>query len=191
MALKLYTAPAAEPVTLTEAKAHLRVEHTSDDTLITALIVAARTHAEAFTRRAFVTQTWDYFADAFPEDDGAILLPLPKVQSVSSISYVDDNGTTQVWSSSNYLVDVESEPARVTPAYDVSWPTTREQINAVTIRFIAGYGNAAAVPQAIKQAMLLIIGHLYEHREAVSDFEVFAVPQAAEYLLWPHRALGL
>lgn len=189
MALRLQTAPAAEPLTLTEAKAHLRVEHTSEDTLITALIVAARTHAEAFTRRAFVTQTWDLFLDAFPDDAATpIRIPLPSLVTVDSISYVDDAGATQVWGSSNYLVDNKSDPARVTPAYNVSWPATRDQVNAVTVRFTAGYGNAAAVPQAIKQAMLLIIGHLYEHREAVSDFQVYEVPQAAEYLLWPHRA---
>lgn len=188
MALRLYTAPATEPLTASEAKAHLRVEHSTDDTLITALIVAARQHAEDFTGRALITQTWELYLDAFPDcDDDVLYVPLPRLVSVTSISYVDTDGVTQTWNSTNYLVDAKSEPARITPAYGVSWPTTRGQVNAVTMRFVAGYGAAVDVPQTIKQAMLLIIGHLYEHREQLTDFEVFLMPFAAETLLWPHK----
>lgn len=192
-ALSLVTAPAAEPVSRSEAKAHLRIEAsvTDDDTLIDALIVAAREHVEDFTRRALVTQTWDLKLDAFP-CDAYIKVPLPRLQSVTSITYVDTAGTTQTWSSSDYQVDTASEPGRIAPAYGESWPDTRAgQLNAVTVRFVAGYGAASAVPQKIKQAMLLIIGHWYEHREnVVISAQAQEIPFAAEMLLWPYRVLS-
>ena len=188
-ALTLQTAPSEEPLTTAEAKSHLRVDFTDDDTLIDALVVAAREYGEGFTGRAFVTQTWDYFADRFPADNGAIYLPRPTLQSVTTLKYVDTDGTQQTLASSKYRVDINSEPGRVTPAYGEEWPSIRPVTNAVEVRFKAGYGDAGTdVPDQIKQAILFLVGHMYEHREAVITGTIVSkVPMATEYMLWPYR----
>jgi uncharacterized phiE125 gp8 family phage protein len=161
MTVVVSTAPATEPVTITEAKLHLKVDGTDDDNLITALIKAARMQAENETRRALITQTIDVYLDAFADE-----ILLPPITAVTAITYTDTAGATQTLASNQYAVDIYSEPARVVPAYDVTWPETREQNNAVKIRCTAGWANAAAVPEAIKSWMLLQIGHWYANREA-------------------------
>lgn len=195
MALTLVTKPTEEPVTLDEAKAHLRVESTAEDALIQALIAAAREYAESVTGRQLVTATWDLKLDAFPADGAAIELPKAPLRSITSVTYVDTAGATQTWASGKYVVDApsgpEALPGRLAPAYGESYPATRDTLNAVTIRFEAGYGTAADVPQAIKQAMLLHIGHLYENRQSVvvgaGAGAAIAVPQATDWLLAPYR----
>lgn len=162
-ALTLFAAPAAEPITLAETKDTIKVDVADDDALITRLIIAARMSAERITRRALVTQTWDLSLDAFPRWE--LSIPKPTLQSVSSIAYVDANGATQTLAADQYLVDAKSEPGRITPAFGLVWPVTRWQTNAVTVRFVAGYGAAAAVPQGIKNWMLMRIKSLYENRE--------------------------
>lgn len=171
--------PTWEPLTLGEAKAHLRVEHPVDDTLIEALIVAARDYAEVYTRRAIPSCTYRLYLDAFP---CLIELAMPPVRSVSSIVYVDDDGDETTLATDQYTVDTKTEPARITPAYGLSWPTARCQLNAVYVEFAAGWASAADVPRGIKQAMLLMIGRWYATREADN-----AVPTAADALLNMHR----
>lgn len=199
MALRLITVPSVEPVTLTEAKAHLRVDHTADDTLISAYIAAARTDCEEWTARAFVTQTWELVLDEFPVDE--IMLPRPPLQSVTSIKYDDGNGIEQTLAVDQYTVDNVSQPGWVVPVLS-GWPSsTFEGINSVRIRYVAGYLNAdspadltANIPQSIKSAILLQVGRLYENREdVVVGTNAMALPiGACEYLLRPFRvALGM
>lgn len=178
-----------EPVTAAEAKAHMRILNADDDTYIEGLITAARQHAEHYTERAFVTQTWTLKLDRFPDYFGDIRLPKPLLISVSSITYVDLDGTTQTLSSALYEVDAQSQPARIRPAYGQSWPTTRDQFNAVTITYTAGYGAAAtAVPKAIKQAIMIMVAHWYENREPIITGTIVAeVPMSANALLGPYR----
>lgn len=187
MGLKLVTAPSVEPVTLAEAKAHVRATDTAEDALISALIVAARSFAEDFTGRAFVTQTWDWALDEFP----LYLAELPKapLQSVTSVSYIDTNGATQTLGASLYKVDALTDPGRMAPAYGEVWPSTRSEPNAVTVRFVAGYGLAAAVPQPIKQAMLLLVGQQYEHREVTEEGSWSRLPYAVDALLGLYRVI--
>lgn len=185
MGLKLVTGPAVEPVTLAEAKAHLRVTGTDEDALVSALIVAARSFAEECTGRAFVTQTWDYVLDAFP--CAAFELPKAPLQSVTSVSYVDTDGATQTLDSGLYKVDAITDPGRIAPAYGETWPSTRAEENAVTIRFVAGYGLAAAVPQPIKQALLLMTGQQFEHREATAEGSWSRLPLGVDALLGLYR----
>lgn len=183
----LVTPPAAEPVSLSEAKAHLRVTDTGEDSLITSFIAAARGWVEDFTQRALITQTWDYKLDAFV---GTMEIPLPPLQSVTSIKYFDTAGVEQTLASTEYTVDTAAERGLVRLAYGKSWPATHVQANAVTIRFIAGYGAAAAVPGTIKAACLLLLGELYARREhAIAGAPIAIVPVNAEYLLWPYRSL--
>ena len=200
MALRLITAPAAEPVTLTEAKAHLRVDHTDEDALISALISAARTYCEQFTARAFVSQTWELVIDEFPTSE--IMIPLPPLQSVESIKYDDSDGNEQTLGALDYDVDTVSQPGWVVPV-TTGWPTsTWDGINAVRIRFVAGYDPgtdspidlAANVPQSIKAAILLHVGQFYDQREdIVVGTVVNRVPTGGiEHLLRQFRvALGM
>jgi len=188
MGLKLVTAPAEEPVSLALAKAHLRVTASEEDALIQSLIIAARDQAETFTRRRFITQTWDLVLDCFPW--WRLELPNAPLQSVSSITYIDTAGGSQTLDAAKYLVDAKTDPGRLEPAYGEVWPTTRLQMNAVTVRFVCGYGLAAAVPQPIKHAMLLLIGHLYQNREAIVVGELpQELPLGVQSLLAPYRAV--
>ena len=174
MALDLVTAADidTEPVTLHEAKDHLRVDLGNDDTLITEMITAARQWGEQITRRALMTQTWDWKCDWFPPDRVPIVLSLPPLQSVTSVTYIDTDGASQTWAASNYTVDAPSgdTPAkgRIIPNFEVNYPETQRIQNAVTIRFIAGYGDAAAdVPRALRNAMLTHLTQLYDLRSPV------------------------
>lgn len=196
MALFQHTPPAGEVLDLAAVKAFLRVDATADDALIGALIIAARQRAEGpagITGRALMTQTWDWSFDLFPVCgtgrlgtvplDLALKVPLPPLQSVSSITYVDCDGDLQTLDPSKYAVDIASQPGRISPAYGEVWPVTRRQMNAVSVRFVAGYSNAGAVPGLIGQAMLLLIGAWYENRDALS----LDVPPAVADLLSQYR----
>ena len=166
MALKLITPPATEPISLTEAKLHLRVDGSDEDALISSLITAAREYCEAFQNRAYITQVWEITLDAFPRN--LMVVPRPPLQSVDSIKYTDSSGTETTFDAENYIVDTDSEPGRIALAMNALWPTvTLQPINGVRVRFTAGYGDATKIPLMVKQAILLLIGHWYEHREGV------------------------
>lgn len=176
MGLQLNSAPATLPVTLAEARAQLRLdasgspaEHPDDD-YVTRLLNAATARLDGkdgLLSRCLITQTWDYTIDEFPAER-SILLPLGPLQSVSSITYTDTDGVTQTFSSSSYVVDDKSERGWVVLASGEAWPSTYDVINAVTIRFIAGYGDAASdVPEEIRHAILLMVAQWYEHRKTV------------------------
>lgn len=184
MALKLITAPTEEPVSLAEATLHLRVDHSADDTLITALIAAARDFAEHQTGRAFCTQVWELALDAFPAD--VFKLPRAPLASVTSIKYDDTAGVEQTLAPSAYYVDTHSVPGEVVPAYGTEWPAALDAANAVRVRYVAGYGAAAAVPAGIKQWMLVRIGTLYQRREEVAAGGVQPLPYV-DRLLDPYR----
>jgi hypothetical protein len=200
MGLSLVTAPAGEPLTLADAKRQTRRTEVEDDDayLQDALIPAVRERAEQATRRQFLTATWDLQLDGFP--CWTIEVPLPPLQAVSFIRYVDTTGATQTLATDQYVVDapgvvtVNADPTyrvlagrqrrgRITPAYGLCWPVTRCQMNAVTIRFLAGYGTATDVPARLKMGMLLDLGTLFENREDQVVGQGFAVspfPNGAE-----------
>ncbi len=186
MSLTLITSPATEPVTLAEAKAHLKVDTTDDDALLTSLIVAARTRAEWHSGRAFVTQSWTLWLDAWPQD-GLIEIPLPPLQSVTQVATYALDDAMSVLAPSLYQVDLASTPARL--ALKGMFPplANLRAVNAVAIAFTAGYGGANSVPQPIKQAILQIVADLYAHR----GDEAQIVSPAAEALLAPYRIFKL
>lgn len=191
MPLVLQTAPASEPVTTAEAKSHLRVTTSDDDTYISTLVTVARNHAETITRRALINQTWDYFLNRFPCDD-KIVIPLPRLSSVTSVKYTDKDNVQSTLASNKYVVDTNGEPGQVVLAYGESWPSfTPRPVNAVEIRFVAGYGSSATnVPAGIRQAMLLLVGHWYENRELISELNLKEIPETVNALLWPYRVMG-
>ena len=175
--LTRFAAPVATPVSLTEAKAHCRVDGTDDDVTLQIYLDAAVAHLdgpEGILGRCLVTQTWDYKFDAF---DGDIVVPLPDLQSVTSVTYVDSAGVMQTVSASDYTV------AGQRIAHDTLWPVAGDVPNAVTVRFVAGYGLAASVPAAIKAAILLYVGDLYANREGSGEFGNLA----ARALLLPYK----
>ncbi len=182
MSLQLVTAPTEEPVTLVEAKLHLRVDFSDDDLLITALIAAARQAAETLTGRQLVTARWKYILDSFPGPSlmgvpagktftlpgHAILIPKAPVQSIVSVDYLDMNRTAQTMPSANYATDLACEPARITPIFGQIWPINLPEIGAVSVTFDAGYGGAGDVPEGIKSWIKLRVGSLYQNREEVA-----------------------
>jgi uncharacterized phiE125 gp8 family phage protein len=190
----LVTPPTEEPLELAEAKLHLRIEEsqTAEDGLVDALIRAARQYVEEYTGRALVKQTWKLTLDRFPTDCGRdmpIRVPLPPLRSVGSIKYIDSSGVQQTLASSEYLVDSVSEPARIAPAYEKTWPIARQQMNAVEVQFECGATTGAEAPPSLKAAMKLLIGHWYANKEAVTDVSVAPLPMAVESLLSQHRVI--
>jgi uncharacterized phiE125 gp8 family phage protein len=190
MALKLIDEPGDEPLTLAEAKDHLRVTFDDDDNLIEALIGAARQWAESYLGRALITQTWEWTLDCLEE---CLHVPLPPLQSVVSVKYLDIAGVEQTLSPTLYTVDTRSTPGRIVRAYLQIYPVVRDHINVVTVKFTAGYGdNSGAVPLALKQGLLLLIGDLYNKREhsiaTISGGRINEVPFGVTALLDPYRS---
>jgi uncharacterized phiE125 gp8 family phage protein len=162
---KLVTPPAEEPISLEEAKLHCKVETDEDNSLIEALIIAAREYCEAFQWRAYITQGWELWLDGFPKS-GQLILPRPPLISVDSITYYDVDDIGIPFDNSNYFVDTKNEPGWIVLNYGCSWPTEAlRPANGVCVRFTVGYGDAEDVPQKVKQAILLIVGAWYEQRE--------------------------
>lgn len=189
MPLVLVTAPQAEPITLDEVKAHLRIDGTDEDTFLTALIKATREHCESpGLNRALITQTWELWLDSWPKKD-YIPIPRPPLQAINSVKYYGADDTEYTFDPVNYFVDTKSEPGRVALEYNKSWPSvTLRPTNGIVINFDAGYGTADDVPQIIKHAMLLLIGHWYENREATVVGAVLReIPFAVKSLLAPYR----
>lgn len=170
MALICVTQPVVEPVTLSEAKVHCRVDITDDDTYIAALITVARQYIETIARPrlALLEQTWRYVADYWPASDTLELRPYP-LRSVTSVSYTDVDGVTSTVPSTDYLVDTTSEPGRIRLKTAASWPSdTLAELNGLKIEFVAGFGaTPASVPTTLRQALLLLVGHWYENREPI------------------------
>ena len=157
-----------KPVTVAECAASLNVSNTDDYAFISDLIDGAIDYYEKRTARQLCTATWRLYLDSFPLEVELERLP---VASVSSITYVDTDGTTQTLAASGYQTDLtdSNRPARIIPAYGQVWPAVRgDTLNAVTIQFIAGWTTAALVPASIKRALIAIVGHWFENREPVN-----------------------
>jgi uncharacterized phiE125 gp8 family phage protein len=182
MPLKLITPPAVEPITLDEAKVQLKIDadETADDDLIERIIAMARESAEHATARVLLPQTWELALDEFCDE---VRLPMPPLISVTTFSYVDADGVTQILLPEAYFLDDFSEPARLFPAFGTRWPHARHQANSIRVRFQAGYADADSVPASIKCWMLLRIGTLYENREdVIAGLPVAELPFSAGLL---------
>ena len=192
MALVLTSGPASEPVTLAEAKTHLRVDGSAEDTLIASLIITSRLHVEAALGLALVTQGWSYFLDAWPAGH-QVSLPLRPVQSIAAVKlYAADESVTTL-APDTYLLDGAATPARLVRRANLTWPKPGRTASGIEIAFVAGYGNSAAfVPAPIRQAILLLVAHWHEHREPVAIGAANAsVPSTVSDLLHPYRWVRL
>ena len=187
--LVLKTAPTVEPITTAEAKTHMRITTSDDDTYVGTLIVAARRHIENIINRALINQTWNYYLNCFPYDKSYIEIPIGNLSSVTSIKYINSAESSTTWTATNYIVDTYSTPGRVVLAYNIDWPSFVEKpVNAVNIEFVSGYGSAVtAIPEGIKQAALLLVQHWFDNREMVSDLNLELIPETVEALLSPYR----
>jgi uncharacterized phiE125 gp8 family phage protein len=196
--LKLISGPAVEPLTLTEAREHLRITDFDspavDDSYVSSLIKAARNYidgANGWLGRCLVQQTWEYRIDGFRTNN--ILIPLPPLVRVDSITYLDQSGDDQTIDPTNYRV-IDGDSGMVLPTVGQSWPEALNQPASVVIRFVAGFPSAESpagadgIPDDIKQGMLLLIGNWYENREEnVVGTVVNKLPTAAEALLFNYR----
>src|SRR5262245_51855772 len=197
MALVRLVAPATTPLSLDEVKAHLRVDGTDQDAVIRHYIEAATSYADGewgYLGRALVTQTWRLTIDTFPCAE--IKIPLPPLQSITSVSYFDSAGSFQTLvEDTDYFVDDQSEPGWITPM--TSWPTTLDAINSVQIEFVAGYAGTSSppsltenIPAAIKQGMLLAITDWMEHRQNVLTETTNGLPFGTK-ALWTKYKIDL
>lgn len=225
MPAQLLTAPTAEPIALAAAKAHLRVTITDDDAYIPGLIAAARQAAEAITQRQMLAARWKLTLDCFPGLSlpgvaggrpvmlpldsvvypnasslvaHSLLLPHPPILQVVSIQYLDTNGVQQTMPSTDYIVDLTSEPARITPVFGKIWPIALPQIGSVTVTYDAGFAapftadataNTITVrgwkPLAVNDTLRLSNsgGALPAPLLPLVDYYVQSVPSAGVYTL--------
>jgi uncharacterized phiE125 gp8 family phage protein len=180
--LTIAVAPLELPVTVVEAREHVKESSTTRDAEILRLIYAATDFAEQYTGRAFISQTFDYVLDGFPYES-EIRLPRSPLISVTSLKYRDTANVEQTWATSNYEVDNDEWEPRVVLGDGKSWPDTFVRHDAVTVKFVAGYGGAAKVPYAIQTAILFHVEAHYDRDERSMEMLV----ARAETLLYPFR----
>jgi uncharacterized phiE125 gp8 family phage protein len=192
VAIRVVAGPTVEPITIDDLKNDIKVDAdlTADDALIRALGIAARRVAESIQNRALITQTLELALDGWPGGN-SLEIPRPPLQSVTSITYYDEDDTEHSLDSGSYLVDTYSEPGRVVLKAGESWPDGElRPANGVVLQFVAGYGDEESdVPETTVQAIRLLVGHWYENREAVSSTGAIPkeVPFGVMSLLWLDR----
>lgn len=205
--LRVTTAPAIEPVSLDEAKRHLRLDTDGEDDLIPGFISAAREIAESQLNRALITQTLTWTMSQDPPSGALPLLPMPllilpviltapqvmnrplelprcPVQSIVSVSQADTDGTEHVLTTDDWIADLALDPARLR----LNWTTMPRYLQHIQVVFVAGYGdNATDVPEPIRAAIKLLVAWLYEHR---GDDAAEIWPKAVDYLLSSRRVFS-
>lgn len=176
---KVITGPEVEPILIDEAKLHLSVTHNDENAMILIIIQAAREIAENYTNRSFITQTRQMKLDRFPRCS-ELILPSGPVTEVT-VNYYDETDTLVEFT--DYWFDDFANVPKIISRN--SWPSVFDRPNAVLIEYTAGYGGYEDVPKPIRQAMLLIIKHLYDNREQVGD-SMSQLPFGATTLLGPY-----
>jgi uncharacterized phiE125 gp8 family phage protein len=181
--------PGAEPVTLAEVKAHLRLGHASEDGLLASLIRMAREEVERATGIAMISQTWRLVLDRWPRN-GTVLIARHPVQAVLSVTAYGADGEGALVPPSAYQVDARSRPARI--HFD-DRPAPLRGMNGIEIDFSAGYGEAGAdVPDTLKRAMLHLTAHWYEFRGAIGpESQPASYPAGYERLIAGYKARKL
>lgn len=195
----LVSPPEDLPVTLEECKAHLRVDHDDEDSLIKAYLQAAIGHLDGWTGilgRCLSEQEWRQDFDKF---ERRLCIPLWPVQEIKSVTWRDPQGQMATVGTSNYILRSNAMGAYVQFDHDYSFPTNLYETAAVSVTFVAGYPMTdpeegdpeSTVPAPIKAAILLLVGHWYKNREAVADSGMIDLPMAVNSLIVPFRRVGL
>lgn len=186
MALQMLTPPLAEPVSLADAKNHLRVDASEEDAFIDSLALTARLQIEAAMGLALINQSWRLTLDCWPFD-GTLSLPLRPLRGIGEIRIHDRDGNAAIVDPLVYSVDAVSTVGRLSPRSGY-WPQPGVGQNGIEIDFDAGFGATGAdVPAPIRQAMLLLVGHWYENREPAQVGTLAAqIPQDVSSLLAPY-----
>lgn len=183
------TAPTTYPVTLQMLKEHIGILHTDDDALLTQLLYAACDSVEIRLWRRLVTQTWDFYYDAF---QSPFRLPFPPCQSITSVKYYDNSGVLQTLASTVYELGDNYGVGIVRLKHGQTWPTCRGHHDDVVIRAVVGYGAYTAVPPAIQLAIRMMAANAYEFRESlVSDQRgggIIEIPQGVDSFLSQYTA---
>ena len=187
MSLLLTTPPSVEPVSLLEAKAHLRVTHADDDTTISTLIVSSRRRIETRTGLRLITQGWSQFLDCWSVD-GLVELRLNPVADVSDVIVYGDTDTPAAIDPAHYFLDATSNPARLVFRQGRNPSPPGRRARGIEIRMTAGFGLAAAVPQDLKQAILLLVADGFAHR---GDESTRAMPPTVLDLINAYRVMRL
>jgi uncharacterized phiE125 gp8 family phage protein len=205
VSLRLLTPPAADPVSIQAAKAHLRITHSEEDALIHTLIGAATQQIEQRTDRALIAQEWMYLLDRFPASGAPVVLPKAPLISVSAVEYLAPDSTWQTWATDQYRVIGAADPGEglaadptaahggVVPVEGVAYPSTAPGREAVRVTFLAGYGDdPASVPEGLRAAVQIVLADLYGHGRESRLYGVGAVAEthALEALVAPFRLFG-
>jgi len=181
--------PIAEPITLADAKAYLRVANDDDDDVIAALIAGARNHVEAQTRRALVTQTWRLVRDAWPRDGRIAVVPAPLREIAAARTY-DSQGATHAIDVAAFVADKAGSTILVAP-----WalPAPGRTAAGIEIDVEVGYGDAPQdVPEPLQQAIRLLVAHWYENRSLIAvGHDIAVLPNTTAALIAPYRVLAL
>lgn len=181
------TAPVEEPVSVEELKSHLRITQDAEDLYLYGLLKAARTAAESFTRRAFISTVYEGYLQHVPTGLYFSVIPGP-VSAIASIKYYAADHTESTWASTNYHLDVTASPNRVWLRDGCLWPTSTRVYQPMLVNFTAGYGAAASsVPEAIKHAIKVMASEWWENR--VPEDSTTDIPEYAKSLLMKYRYL--
>jgi len=182
----LITAPTEEPITVQRAKDSLGVLHEEDNALFSYLVPAARQKVEHDTRRALCTQTWDFYFDDF-SDEPLVLGQNNPVSSITNVKYQNTSNTQTTLGTTVYELANYHGVGHVRLKYNQNWPSILDHEDSVVVRAVCGYGGSNAVPQMLKRAMELLIGHWYENREATTEANLKSTPMAYQSLIDPYR----
>lgn len=189
--------PGVLPVTLDEARRHLRVDSTDEDFLIKDQIAAATDFVERDLQRALITQTWAQSFSGFVSPMRLALLPIATAGSppgvpLVDISYFDGDGESQAFDADGYSIITDTIGAKIVSLYPASWPSVYSRSDAVTVTYTVGYGDTGrSVPAMIRHAILLIVGEIFDatRANAVAGTIANPVTTTIDRLLWPYRRL--
>ena len=193
MRTALKTAPTTEALRLGDIKRHLRLStgDATEDKVFSILKKAARSKAETYTNRKFITQTWYRYLDEWPSGD-YITLPYPPLSTATALvlTYKTSTEATTTVSSTKYRADSASVPGRLVLGYGDDWPSeTLWTVNPIRVEYVCGYGvESTNIPSDITNAMLLMVGHMYENREdSIAGQDLALIPEGSKALLYNYR----